>query len=174
MGEKYNDLTPRKIDATRDVLAYTATKLVDAKALVRIGITVFFSRAYPLIGLTRDREIITRSINRLRVLGEGSAPGDGLIEAVKMLRRGGGTKKAIIVTDGGFNEGVPLDIAALYAANSNVVVDVVVLGDFLSERDQRLVEFTVKICNGELFRVANKAELIRTLYRSSSSFPENP
>lgn len=168
MNSSINDIAPNKISVVRDVLMTISTRLLEHEnVFTRLGIVVFFGRAFPLLGLTRDKTLVTRALGKLRVLGEGTAPGDALIEAVKLLRKTSGVRKTIIITDGGFNEGVPLDIAALYASNSGVRVDIIVLNNLLGERDQRYIDYTVKICNGKAFIVTTKSELLNALYKSS-------
>ncbi|ADI32340.1 vWA domain-containing protein [Staphylothermus hellenicus] len=165
MSRKFNDFVPNKIRAVKEVLAYALTRLFDKYKDVRVGAVVFFSKAYPILSLTISREGVLMSIRELEILGEGSAPGDGLIEAVKMMRRKNGLKETIMITDGGFNEGIPLNIAAIYAANSGVKTSFIAIKDYVNTTDLDQMFYSTKICNGEVLIVENKSETIMGLMK---------
>ncbi len=167
MRRSYNDLMPNKIEAVKESLIRVSSRVIDKIKDSRIGLVVFYGYAFPLLRLTRNKRSIITTISRLRILGEGSAPGNGLIEAVKIMRGSNGVKKAIIITDGGFNEGIPLDIASIYASNSGVRVDMIVIGDRLKDSDIYYIEKTTTLCSGAKFFVNNRGELLKALYNSS-------
>ncbi len=163
MRKSYNDLTPNKLVAVRDAVDYIVVKLLKKTSIpVRIGMTVFFGKAYPILNPIRDYSLILDALSRLRIMGEGSAPGDGVIVSVRILRRVHGSKDVIMITDGGFNMGIPLDVASIYAKNSSVRLDIVSLGR-IKENDLLLIEQAVKNTGGTMHTVETKAELYSTL-----------
>ncbi len=167
MKRGVSDLVPTKLEAVKEALTIVTSKILSNKK-IKIGGVVFYGYAYPILPLTNDNLKIIKTLSRLRILGEGSAPGDGLIEAIKLMRRSTGEKKAIIITDGGFNKGIPLNIAALYAWNSGVVVDIVAISGRLKDVDHYYMDKTTRICNGKKVLVNKKSELIKTLLELSS------
>jgi len=163
MRKSYNDLTPNKLSAVRDAVDYVAIKMLKEKNMpVKLGMTVFFGKAYPLLCPTRDYALVLDALSRLRIMGEGSAPGDGVIVSVKILRRVHGSKYVIMITDGGFNMGIPLDVAAIYAKNSSVRLVIVSIGK-IKDSDAFLIEEAVKTTNGISYSVDTKAELFSKL-----------
>ncbi len=157
----------KKIDAIRDAILVAARRFLEQRGN-RLGVIVFYGRAYPILPLSNDIDIALRVIRSIRVLGEASAPGDGLIEAVKLLRRARliAEKKVVIVTDGGFNEGIPLDLAAIYAKNMNTKVNVVTLGT-LTNDDERMIKRTIELTNGVWLHADTKQKLISYVTKAS-------
>lgn len=169
MKRSLNDLIPSKISAVKDTLMFIVRRAMDRDNGLKIGGVVFYGRSIPVLPLTRDKNIVANTLSRLRVLGEGSAPGDGLVEAVKLLRRSYGRKKAVIITDGEFNEGIPLDIAAIYASNHGVKTDFIVLSEQLKGDDLYLIDKTIKLCRGRKYLAPSRNEFIKALYASLNS-----
>ena len=168
MKRGVSDLVPTKLEAVKETLTIVTSKILSNNEKIKIGGVVFYGYAYPILPLTNDNIKIIKTLSRLRILGEGSAPGDGLIEAVKLMRRSAGEKKAIIITDGGFNKGIPLNIAALYAWNSRVIVDIVAISGRLKDVDHYYMDKTTRMCSGKKVLVNKKSELIKTLLELSS------
>ncbi len=163
MRKSYNDLTPNKLVTVRDAVDYIVVKLLKRTNIpVRIGMTVFFGKAYPILNPTKDYSLVLDALSRLRIIGEGSAPGDGVIVSVKILRRVHGSKNIIMITDGGFNMGIPLDVASIYAKNSSVRLNIVGLGK-IRENDLLVIEQAVKTTGGTMYTVETKAELYSCL-----------
>ena len=157
----------RKIDAIRDAVLVTARRFLEV-GNNRLGLVVFYGRAYPILPLVNNLEKALKVIKGIRVLGEASAPGDGLIEAVKLLRRARLTakKKVLIITDGGFNEGIPLDLAAIYAKNMSIVVNVVTLG-VIDVNDEEVIKKTITLTNGIWLHANTKQELLSHAIKAS-------
>ncbi len=168
MGKSYQDLKPSKLQSVKEALAYFAPKVVEQKK-VRVGIVAFYGIAFPVLDLSEDRRKIIRAISLLDIGGAGSAPGDGLIEATKMLRSSVRKKRALLLTDGGFNEGIRLDYAALYASNSGVRVDIIVVGE-PEKGDKEVIDLTTKLTGGAFYEVRNKSELFSTLTKCVEQF----
>jgi len=128
MGRQYSDFRPNKLKASAEVVARVA-RLAMEKRGDRVGVIVFNAHVIPLLHPTNNFEVLVRTLAAVGHVGEGSAPGDAVIEAVKMLR---GTlhreKLVVAITDGELNVGAPLSLAALYAANSGARLCIVVIG----------------------------------------------
>ncbi len=139
MAKPHGDMLPSKLEAAKEAVAHAAYRLLDGKAS-RLGVVVFHDRAFPLIPLTRDYKRFISSLSRLTFTGEGSAAGDGVVEAVKMLRRTPRPRIVAVFTDAGFNAGIPLEAAAVYAANMGTRLTVITLGKQPSGDERALLE----------------------------------
>ncbi|MCX8195506.1 MAG: VWA domain-containing protein [Acidilobaceae archaeon] len=125
MGERYADLTPSRLEASKEAIAMFASRAIQAGT--RVAIALFHERSIPLLPLTSDYRSLMKALAEVNFVKEGSALGDGVVEAVKLLRGGKREKAALVFTDGGITEGVPLKAAALYARFSGVKLAVLVL-----------------------------------------------
>jgi len=163
MGRPAERVRPSKLSAARDALAYAVARLLEREPTARVGLVVFYRHAYPALPLTSDPHLFARTLALARVLGPGTAPGDALIESVKLLRRSGRGRRVLIITDGGFNEGVRLDYAAYYARNSSIPVDIVTVGDGVPDRGKELVEATAKMTGGRWVHASTREELYSTI-----------
>ncbi len=143
MGKGYGDLRPSKLDAAKEAALVAADRILESKSN-RLGIVVFYGRSLPILPLTRDKKKIVKTLYRVNFTEEGSAPGDGIVDAVKMLRgsKQGRIKGVLLITDGDINLGVPLEAALLYAHNSGVFIYTITLGDKPKTEDlyKRLME----------------------------------
>lgn len=139
MAKSQGDLLPSKLEAAKEAVAHAAHRLLDGKSS-RLGVVVFHDRAFPLVPLTRDYKRFISGLAKLTFTGEGSAAGDGIVEAVKMLRRSPRPRLVAVFTDAGFNAGVPLEAAAVYASNMQVSLTIVTLGRQPSGDERELLE----------------------------------
>lgn len=127
MGRSYETFKPSKLSAAKEAIAYASSRLLERRGC-RVGLVAFHGRALPLLHPTDNFDILLATLSMISYLGEGSAGGDAVVEAVRMLRVSGRMKRAVMLTDAGFNMGVPMQLAALYARNVGVRVDIVTLG----------------------------------------------
>lgn len=162
LSMKASDYMPNRIEAAkRAVMSFVVTKL-EKNINDRLGIVVFYGYALPLLDLTRDRDLLIDTIRKIHVLGEATAPGEGLKEALYMLRQRwpcSTKERVVMVTDGTFNEGIPLDVVAEYAARRNVIVDFLTLGK-LSSYDKRMINRTLELTNGVHEHANSTSELV--------------
>ncbi len=139
MSKPHGDMLPSKLEAAKEAVAHAAYRLLDGRSS-RLGVVVFHDRAFPLIPLTRDYRRFIAGLSRLSFTGEGSAAGDGVVEAVKMLRRTPRPRIVAVFTDAGFNAGIPLEAAAIYASNMGARLTIVTLGKPPSGDEKTLLE----------------------------------
>ena len=107
------DITP-----TRSVASHTAaqTFIAGVPDGTRIGIVAFSSAAFPLGALTDDRDTAREELSRLPEPNGGTAIGDALVTASRMLPPAG-RRAIVLVTDGVNNSGTdPLDAASSIGA----------------------------------------------------------
>jgi len=130
MGKGYGDLRPSKLDASKEALLLLASRLL-GNSSNRVGIVVFFGRSLPVLPLTSDKSTLVKTVYRINFTEEGSAPGDGIVDSVKMLRRSreGRSKGIVLITDGDINLGIPIEAALLYASNSGVRIFTITVGE---------------------------------------------
>lgn len=130
MGKGYGDLRPSKLDASKEALLLLASRLLENPSN-RIGIVVFFGKSLPVLPLTNDKAKLVKTVYRINFTEEGSAPGDGIVDSVKMLRRAreGRRKGIVLITDGDINLGIPLEAALLYASNAGVRMYTITVGE---------------------------------------------
>ncbi len=127
MGKGVADFRPNKLSTIVEIVANDAmTRLKKSKT--RVGLVAFYGLAIPILPPTNDISMFTRSLALLNMTGEGSAPGDAIIEATKLLRNSVRKKGVIIITDGDLNMGAPLELAVIFAVNNNVETCVITIG----------------------------------------------
>jgi len=128
MGKQYSDFRPNKLRASAEVAARVARRTMEMYG-DRVGIVVFNAHVIPLLSPTSDFEKLVKTLAVVGHVGEGSALGDAVIEAVRMLRGAIHREKLVIaITDGELNVGAPLSLASLYAANSGARICIVIIG----------------------------------------------
>ncbi len=162
MGKPYEGFKPSKISVVRDALAYIGSKLLDGNA-TRVGIVVFYRYAFPILPLTSDKSKFLSTIPLVKVGGSGSAAGNGLIEAVKLLRRSVRERVAILLTDGGFNEGIKVDHAAIYAKNMSVKAYIVTIAEGPKGSVKEMIQSAASITGGAWIHVTSRQSLFSTL-----------
>ncbi len=130
MFKKYGDMIPSKIEASKEAILSASRVFLENNPSNRVGIVVFFNRAIPLLPLTGEFNRVLSTVKRIVYPREGSAPGDGIVTGVKMLRSSLGREKIIVlITDGDINYGPPLELAALYAYNEGVSQYYITVGE---------------------------------------------
>ena len=169
MARAYGDLSPSKLDAAVEAIAAVSRRLVEARR--RVGLVLFAGWALPLIYPVSDAKLILRSLRYVNRTYEGSAPGDAIVEGVRMLRPlQARDRRIVLVTDGEYNMGVPLEHAIVYALNSGMRLDMVVIGGL---EGARLAEVGRQF--GESIHwwpVKSKGELYQALLKSTGAAGE--
>ena len=159
------DYKPNRLEAAKSAMLSFIRKALELNPYRRIGIIGFYMYAYPIVDLTRDIRVLEDAVKSIRIMGEATAPGEAVKEAIKMFKIQSPPtyrKRLIFVTDGTFNEGVPLSIIAEYAKRCNVRIDICSFGR-LSDFDREEMEKTVKITNGRWEYAKNTNEIVSTL-----------
>lgn len=162
LSMKAGDYIPNRMEAAKRAVLSLVTVKLEKNVEDRIGIVAFYGHSLPIIDLTRDRELLISVIRHLRVLGEATAPGNGLKEALYMLRGKWlrtSRERVLIVTDGTFNEGIPLDVIAEYAARRKVIVDFLTLGK-LTSYDKAMISRTLELTGGIHEHAKTTSELL--------------
>lgn len=132
MNEPFSDMIPSKLQASKEAIAFLAQRVTMTGS--RIAITLFHGRPIPVLPLTNDYKIIVKTLADVNFVDEGSALGDGIVEAVKMLRGSRSQDRMVLVlTDGGVTEGIPVKAAVLYAKYSRVPLRILVLNRRVDE-----------------------------------------
>ncbi len=159
------DYKPNRLEAAKRAILSFVRKAIEVNPYCRIGIIGFYMYAYPIVDLTRDPRVLEEAVKSIRIMGEATAPGEAVKEAIKMLKVQSlptYKKRIIFVTDGTFNEGVPLSIVAEYAKRCQVRIDICSFGR-LSDFDREEMEKAVKITNGKWEYARNSDEILSTL-----------
>ncbi|MEN2999879.1 MAG: hypothetical protein ABDH61_04825 [Acidilobaceae archaeon] len=108
-----------------------------------------------------------KALSEVNFVREGSALGDGVVEAVKLLRPSRREKVAIVFTDGGVTEGIPLRAAALYAKFSNVKLSLLILNREL--RGELAEDFkNAAEAGAEIHMVDSKQKLVSLMLKTLS------
>ena len=127
MGKSVSDYRPNKLIAVLQLISTVIERRI-SRNKDRIGLVVFFSQAVPLLPVTNDLTAIMRSLAIINKTYEGSAIGDAIFEAAKLLQDSVREKEIIVVTDGDYNAGAPLELAAIYANNMKTKLIVITIG----------------------------------------------
>jgi Ca-activated chloride channel homolog len=107
------DVTPTRSDASREAALTFINGVPDG---TRIGLVAFAATAIPLGPLTDDRNAAREALAQLPAPNGGTAIGDALDAAAKMLPPAG-RRAIVLVTDGVNNAGSdPLEVAAAIGA----------------------------------------------------------
>jgi Ca-activated chloride channel homolog len=108
-----SDISPTRADASRQAALTFINGVPDG---TRIGLVAFSAAAFPLGPLTADRDEARAALGRLPDPNGGTAIGDALDVAAKLLPPGG-RRAIVLVTDGVNNAGNdPLEVAAAIGA----------------------------------------------------------
>ncbi|TBH20041.1 vWA domain-containing protein [Thermus thermamylovorans] len=103
------DLRPNRLEAAKEA---ARTFLQEAPPGVRIGLVAFSGFAQTLQPPTRDRPRLLQSLESLE-FGRSTAIGEGLLEALRLIREAGGRGEILLLTDGRNRTGAdPLEAAA--------------------------------------------------------------
>jgi len=164
MAKPHGDLLPSKLEAAKEAVAHAAYRLLDGKTS-RLGVVVFHDRAFPLVPLTVDYKRFISGLSKLTFTGEGSAAGDGIVEAVKMLRRSPRPRLVAVFTDAGFNAGIPLEAAAAYAANMQVTLTIVTVGKQPSGDEKSLLDRLARY-GSQRIHASTRTELLAAARRA--------
>ena len=118
------DLKPRRVDAAKTALSHFIKGLPQGD---RAGLVIFAGRSFTQCPLTLDHELLLSMLDLVKIgetIGvDGTAIGDGLVNAVNVLDAEPGKSKVVVLaTDGVANTGVqPLEGARLAAAKGIIV-----------------------------------------------------
>lgn len=155
------DFKPSRIHAARQASLKLVKTLLERDIHTLVGLIVFYKYAFPLLDLTYNNRLAEEAVEEIKVLGEATSPGLAVGEAVDMLRHAptGYGKRIVMVTDGTFNEGVELDVAAGLAARSGVTIDVLSFGN-LSSYDREMIEIACKKTGGVWLHASNMEQLL--------------
>ncbi|MEB3788939.1 MAG: VWA domain-containing protein [Desulfurococcales archaeon] len=127
MARSHGDFLPHKLAASLSALAISAKRILSRRG--KIGLVLFAGFASPVVPLTTEYDVLARALGIITRTYEGSAPGDAIVESVKLLRRTyTSEKKIVVISDGEFNTGTPIEHASLYARNMGVWVHYVTIG----------------------------------------------
>ncbi len=162
MARAHGELRPSKLDAAREAIALGSSRILD-KPGGRAALVGFHDRAFPLLPPTQNYKSLLETLSMLKAVGEGSAAGDGVVEAVKLVRRSGREKRVVVVSDGGFNAGIPLPLAAIYARNSGVSIHFIIVGDPPGEGLKRLLDEATESTGGSWTHVGRAEDLARAV-----------
>jgi len=127
MKKPVASFVPSKLSAMLNAVGQAARFALN-ESKNRVGLVGFFAFVVPLLEPTDNYDKIVATLSRIEYTGEGSALGDAIIEAVKLLRRSYREKQVVVVTDGELNVGSPLELASLYAKNSGVTTCIITMG----------------------------------------------
>ena len=163
MGEPFSDMIPSKLQASKEAIAFLAGRVTGRGS--RIALTLFHGKPIPVLPLTNDYKLILRALSDVNFTGEGSALGDGIVEAIKMLRASRGNDRIVVVlTDGGVTEGIPVRASILYAKYTGVPVRILVLNRRVEDSLRVEVE-NANYKDVELVMVETKQKLLAEILR---------
>jgi Ca-activated chloride channel family protein len=127
-----------------------------------VGVVVFGSYAYATVPLTYDMKSVAFLLDFLTVgiAGENTAIGDGLSQAIRLLKRGNAKSKVIIlVTDGYQNSGsIPIKDAVKKAKKEHLKIYTIGMGK-RSNFDLQLLKKIAKETEAKIFSAASEEEL---------------
>jgi Mg-chelatase subunit ChlD len=167
MEKSYADMVPSKLYTAVEAVLLASKRLIQKQ--YRVGLVIFAGRALPLTYPTNDINIVNTAIGSINRTFEGSAPGDAVIESVKLLRplRYYPDKKVIVVTDGDYNMGAPLENAIVYARSSGVKVAFITIGALSQVKIASTLESLKEDKLVDWYHVQGKTDLYSKLFQVS-------
>lgn len=127
MRKAHADFRPNKLLAIVNLVSKAAArKIQELKG--RVGLVAFYGIAFPILPPTDRLEAVMRSLSLITRTDEGSAIGDAIIEAAKLLRGSHRRKEIIVLTDGDLNMGAPLELAVAFAHNTGCWTCIITMG----------------------------------------------
>ena len=152
----------KKLEVLREILK----QFISVRYDDNVGVTIFGSYAYSAIPLTYDMKSISYLLDffDVGIAGDSTAIGEGIANAVKILKKGEAKKRLIIlITDGFSNSGaISVKDAVLLAKKENIVIYTIGIGTKESY-DASLLEKVAKDSNGKSFSAQN-AEMLSSVY----------
>jgi len=148
------DFPPNRLTVLKDIASRIIDYILSKEPFVRIGVVGFYMYAYPIIDLTRDKSKLEEAISSIKVMGEATAPGEAVKEAIDMLilNKSPEHSKIILLTDGTFNYGINLPVVAEYARRRKYIIDIVMLGK-PTKGDMAWASPTIKMTNGTFISI---------------------
>ncbi len=123
-----NDFIPNRLESSKNKIK----EFVDMMPTDRIGIIIFAEKVYTLLPLTTDLDLISETINQIKVgiIGNGTNIGDALGVAVgRAINSRAKNKVLILLTDGVSNVGMMTPVqAAQEAAKNNIKIHTIGVG----------------------------------------------
>ncbi len=162
MAKSFSDLVPSKLEAVLDSVLTASKRLIENRG--RVGLVVYAAWAVPIVFPTTNLRAIYNAVSNIDRTYEGSAPGDAIVESVKLLRSiKDSNKRIVLVTDGDYNIGVPLGHSLLYARSMGVETSILLLGSIASSA---LGKFHTRYKEyAEWVEISNKRELLAGLLK---------
>lgn len=127
MGRAYYDFVPNKLAGVVNLVSKAAARKIQV-ARSRVGLVVFYGQAYPLLPPTDDPAAVMRALSVIKETREGSALGDAVIEAAKLLRGSHRRREIIVLTDGDLNMGAPFELSVIYASGTGARLCFITMG----------------------------------------------
>lgn len=176
------DFQPNRFKASIEV----AKEFIKGRKNDRIGLVVFAGESYTQCPLTGDYKILLELLDKIKlgVIEDGTAIGDGLINAVNRLRESKAKSRVVILlTDGENNRGeVAPETAADAAKAMGVRIYTIGVGekfapypvqDFFGRTilqnvefniDETMLSYMAKITDGKYYRARN-ANKLKAIYK---------
>ena len=170
MGKGYADFRPNKLAAVVSLISKVAMLKIQVKK-DRVGIVVFYGLAFPVLPPTENAEAVMRSLSLIMKTGEGSALGDAIIEAAKLLRGSHRRKEIIVLSDGDLNMGAPLELAILFAVNTGSNLCIITIGQREKIKISTQLAILTKSKLIEWRHVENVREALANLFECSGVQP---
>jgi uncharacterized protein (DUF58 family) len=128
MGRPYADFLPTKLAVTTASVAKAVSNLIEERH--KVGLVFFASWVLPIVPPTRDQRRLYRALLLIDRTFEGSAPGEAIIEGIRLLRPlPDAEKNLVLITDGDYNIGIPLPYAIEAARLNDIKLHIVHIGD---------------------------------------------
>ncbi len=158
------------------VLKNIITAFIHKRYDDNVGVTVFGSFAFSSVPLTYDMHSVAFLLQFLDVgiAGENTAIGDGIANALELLKHGDAKHKVIIlITDGYQNSGrTSVKDAVMQAKNLKVKIYTIGLGN-QKEFDSKLLKKISHETGGTMFQAANADELTQ-VYATLNKLEPSP
>ena len=170
------DFKPSRMEAAKAATQALVEGLLTRGLPTLVSLTLFYRRPVTILYPTMDIEAARDAVESSQVLGEATAVGDALAEALRILVASSPprfARRVVVVTDGTFNEGTPPLIVARALRRIHARVDVLSFAK-LGRRDVEQIEAIVRETGGLWYHARLQQDLIAHAAALAASVAEPP
>ena len=170
------DFKPSRMEAAKAATQVLVEGLMARNMVTLVSLTLFYRRPVTVLYPTDSLPLIRDAVESSQVLGEATALGDALAEALRIITFFAPprfSRRVIVVTDGTFNEGTPPQVTAKALRRAGARVDVLSFSK-LSRRDVEVIEEVTRIGGGVWLHARVQEDLLANAASLASSVAPPP
>ncbi|MEB3691739.1 MAG: VWA domain-containing protein [Caldisphaeraceae archaeon] len=167
------DFRPNRLENAKRAASIISRELMSRSMHTLISVLIFYRYSFPLTDLTDKLNVIEDIISQIKIMGKATAPSNAIKDAYLILRSvpPGYYKRIILITDGGFNEGVDIVTSATLLAKSNIELDVLAFSP-IPRKVRDMIDEATRMTNGVWFESTSIEEFFGNASKLGERYPE--